>query len=127
MTLVEELHHVHFEADYDILMARGTANFDRDARELLHDMALDLGVAEGKEFSAQVESILAYLFAKGTADSSGPVTEEAWLGCMYACAGKVNEARYVEAIRGALGELQERCVEYEKTREAYRETEGQRS
>ncbi|KAK8063309.1 hypothetical protein PG996_007961 [Apiospora saccharicola] len=45
MTLVEELHHVHFEADYGILMARETADFDRDARELLHDMALDLDVA----------------------------------------------------------------------------------
>ncbi|KAK7964355.1 hypothetical protein PG988_011329 [Apiospora saccharicola] len=126
MTLVKELHHVHFEADYEILMAREPADFDRDARELLHEMAWELGVAEGKEFSAQVESILAYLFARSTTDNE-PVTEQAWLGCMYACAEKVNEARYVEAFRGALEELQERCVEYEKTREAYQETEGRRS
>lgn len=124
MTPVEELHHVHFDSDYDILLTRETADLDRDARELLHDMAVKLGVAEGKDFSAQVGSILAYAFARALTGSGRPVTEQAWLGGMYAGAERVSEARYVEAFRGALEELQGRCLEYERTRRVCRERRG---
>lgn len=123
LTLVRELHHVHFEADYATFMTRETADFGWDARDLLHDMAQELGIDDNEELSAQVQSVLAYLATRGTLGNK-PMVEDEWFDGMYACVEQANEALYVEAFRVALEELHGRCVEYERGIQGHQETGG---
>ncbi|KAK8079239.1 hypothetical protein PG994_003046 [Apiospora phragmitis] len=119
ITLVKDLDHVHFEADYGLFMDRQNTDFANDARDFLHDMAQELKIAGGERFSALVWSALVELVARGTAGSRPEYEAGGWYDELAACIDPPTEDRYVEAFGGALEELHGRCAGYEKTREIH--------
>ncbi|KAK8062202.1 hypothetical protein PG997_014299 [Apiospora hydei] len=116
--LVDGLHHVHVESDYDVFLERESTSFAADAKDFLHAMSQEVGNSEGEDFSAEVRALLLDLVVSATGGAR-PECGNGWIGDLNACLDRINEADYVEAFGEALEELQVRCMQYEKDRESH--------
>ncbi|KAK6840804.1 cyclin ccl1 [Apiospora arundinis] len=103
------------------------------AEEILRNLERNMDSDEGDDnLSRQVQSALSDLVRRGTGYDHSSEPEGTWLRDLDICVSQVNETHYVSGFCGALADLQEHCLGYErlrraKQREAEREAEQQTS